>query len=206
MAKWKSALFSDIRNKLGNQVTFSSWKGRGYMRAYVIPSNPKTLGQTAHRAAMAKSVALGQGIFATEANKTEWNRVALSALISGFNLFTKDSIGSPIIADDYSAAAVTKFTGTRLSIPRGDLVLIVDKSGTKTVHTPSAVGGSAPAYEIAIADLSPAYTPADGDTIFLGDNRVFPDTAVAAEIAAKATSNYAADAATGTAVQAILTA
>ena len=42
MAKWISPLFADIRNKLGDSVIFSNWKGRPYFRKYAKPSNPKT--------------------------------------------------------------------------------------------------------------------------------------------------------------------
>lgn len=49
MAKWKSPLFSDIRNKLGENVVFSMWKGRPYMRSYVTPANPNSLKQAANR-------------------------------------------------------------------------------------------------------------------------------------------------------------
>jgi len=35
---------------LADAITFSTWKGRGYVRERVIPSNPKTGGQTGRRA------------------------------------------------------------------------------------------------------------------------------------------------------------
>jgi len=33
MAKWISPIFSDARNKLGDAVVFSNWKGRSYFRS-----------------------------------------------------------------------------------------------------------------------------------------------------------------------------
>lgn len=206
MAKWSSALFSDIRGKLADQVVFTNWKGRASMRAYVKPANPKTNPQLAVRDMMTQAVAMGQGIMATPAHKTAWNSAALASQLSGFNLFTKNCTGSPIAPDDYSAAAITKVSGAGLKIPRSDVTVIVDVSGTFTVYTPSAVGGTAPAYEILIADLSPAYTPASGDKIYLGDNRVYKDTATQAEIAAQCTSHYTPDKTNGVTVEAILTA
>lgn len=88
MAKWKSPLFSDIRNKLGENVVFSMWKGRPYMREYVIPANPRTLAQTANRLHMAAIIELYQSnVKGTPAHKAAWNVAALSKVISGFNLF-----------------------------------------------------------------------------------------------------------------------
>lgn len=203
--KWKSPFLSDLRNKLGTTIVGSVWKGRNYFRSYVVPSNPKTLSQQAHRDAMAKAVVAWQVIAGTPANVTAWNANALAELISGFNKFVKDFVGSPIAPDDYSAAAVTKFSGENLTIPRNELLLIVDVSGTKTAYVPDAVGGTAPAWEVLEADM-PAYVPANGDKIYVGDNRVFADTVDQGELDAKSTSNYEPDEATGAAVECVLTA
>lgn len=111
MAKWKSVIFSDIRNKLGEQVVFSIWKGRGYMRTYVIPANPRTNKQQAHRAVMEKLVKRWQAIIDTEAKKSAWNAVALPDLISGFNLFIKEGrksrISVPATASGTGSATIT---------------------------------------------------------------------------------------------------
>lgn len=88
MAKWKSPIFSDIRNKLGENVVFSMWKGRPYMRSYVVPANPQSDAQTANRAHMAAILGLYQtNIKGTPANATAWDAEALPKLISGYNLF-----------------------------------------------------------------------------------------------------------------------
>ena len=90
MAKWKSPLFSDIRNKLGDTVVFSNWKGRPYMRSFVVPANPQTAAQTAERAHMAAIVdQYQQNVKGTPAHVTAWNVEALKDLISGYNQFTK---------------------------------------------------------------------------------------------------------------------
>jgi hypothetical protein len=88
MAKWKSPLFSDIRNKLGENVVFSMWKGRPYMREYVKPANPQSLPQTANRLQMAAIVLLYQtNVKGTPANAAAWDREALPKLVSGYNEF-----------------------------------------------------------------------------------------------------------------------
>lgn len=90
MAKWKSPIFSDIRNKLGDNVVFSMWKGRPYMRAFVMPANPNSLAQQANRAHMAAIVALYQAnVKGTAINAAAWDLEALPKLISGYNIFTK---------------------------------------------------------------------------------------------------------------------
>lgn len=90
MATWKSPIFSDIRNKLGDNVVFSMWKGRPYMRSFVKPANPQTLAQTANRLHMAAIVALYQAnVKGTAANAAAWDVEALPKLVSGYNLFTQ---------------------------------------------------------------------------------------------------------------------
>ena len=89
MAKWQSTLFSDIRNKLGDQVVFSNWKGRGYMRQYVKPANPNTLKQQAVRDQTRKIIKHFQEVVNTTDKKGAWNEQALPYTISGYNLFTK---------------------------------------------------------------------------------------------------------------------
>ncbi|GAH52119.1 unnamed protein product, partial [marine sediment metagenome] len=56
-----SVLISDIRNKAGS-VVFSSWKGRNYIRKYVIPGNPKTDDQKLIRRAFTDCVRCYQGL------------------------------------------------------------------------------------------------------------------------------------------------
>jgi hypothetical protein len=89
MATWKSPIFSDIRNKLGDNVVFSMWKGRPYMRSYVKPANPNSLAQQANRLHMAAIVALYQAnVKGVAINAAAWDKEALPKLISGYNLFT----------------------------------------------------------------------------------------------------------------------
>ncbi len=89
MAKWTSALFSDIRNKLANQVVFGSWKGRGYFRQWVVPTNPQTAPQTAVRAVMADLVALYKSEVDDGPKNSAWNVLGLPQLISGYNFFVQ---------------------------------------------------------------------------------------------------------------------
>ena len=107
MAKWKSPLFSDIRNKLGENVVFSMWKGRPYMREYVVPANPKTLAQTANRLHMAAIVLLYQtNIKGVALNKAAWNVEALPKVVSGYNIFTEYGRQGEIVITSLAGAAL----------------------------------------------------------------------------------------------------
>lgn len=97
MPKWTSPLFSDIRNALEDNVIFSSWKGRPYFRAYVVPSQPNTNPQLAIRDDFRKIVHRWQGFIAgIPTFKQLWDNTATKFMISGYNLFLSYGRGSSI--------------------------------------------------------------------------------------------------------------
>lgn len=88
--KWKSVLFSELSNKLGDQIVGARWKGRGYFRSYVIPANPKSDKQVAERDTLDKILKQCQAEVLDDADiKAAWNAEALPEAISGYNLFVK---------------------------------------------------------------------------------------------------------------------
>lgn len=88
--KWKSVLFSELSNKLGNQIVAAKWKGRGYFRKYFIPANPKSNKQMGYRETMRALVLRWQAVMAGDPDVVaEWNVEGLDFLISGFNVYTK---------------------------------------------------------------------------------------------------------------------
>jgi len=92
MAKWASAIFTDIRNKLANNVIFSTWKGRPYFRKYVKPANPKTAAQTAWRAKLKEIVLHYQTVAASVSDfERLWKAIGLEKLISGFNAYVGEA-------------------------------------------------------------------------------------------------------------------
>ena len=103
--KWKSPIFSDIRNAIGENVVFSQWKGRPYMRAYVKPANPKTAKQMAVRYLMTELVKRYQSLSADADVKAVWNVEALPYVISGFNIFVKWGMKSQISVSPTSGTA-----------------------------------------------------------------------------------------------------
>jgi len=164
--KWKSVLFSELLNKLGDQIVGSKWKGRGYFRSYVIPANPKTNKQEAHRAVMQELVKRCQQVVLDDADvKAAWDNEALPLLISGYNLFVKygrlSKISVPATGSAGSDITITYTCGIPISkagIIRYDgstWEIVADKgtleSGTdKTITDPSMSAGT---YYYYIADL-----------------------------------------------------
>ena len=112
MPKWKSPIFSDIRNAIGDNVVFSSWKGRPYMRAYVVPANPRTNKQKAVRALMNALVKRYQQLSADADVKAEWNEEALPYVVSGYNIFVKWGLLSSISVSPSSGSAPLDVTIT----------------------------------------------------------------------------------------------
>lgn len=146
LAKWYSVLFSDIRNKLGDQVVFSNWKGRGYMRTWVKPANPQTNKQQAHRDVMRKLVTEWKTTKKGDVTAVEvWNNYALDYGISGYNLFTKFGrkayIEVPATASGTGSATVT-VTYDFGVLGNDGLILIKKPDGTYDTLEPAELAGS----------------------------------------------------------------
>lgn len=77
----------DASGTIANAATFSKWKGRNYVRARVIPHNPKSVGQVAVRASFKylaqewKNIAAG--------TQALWQPLATALVISTFNAFVR---------------------------------------------------------------------------------------------------------------------
>lgn len=174
MATWKSPIFSDIRNKLGENVVFSMWKGRPYMRSYVKPSNPDTLAQQANRLHMAALVADWQTyIKTTPASVTAWNAAALSQLISGYNRFVKGMRGV-VLSSVTLAHATFTMTIDSTKLPVDDLRIYTLVSGGGSVKK----GPLCSTGEKTSVNWVDAWTPASGDSLYLIDEKVAGATTI----------------------------
>ena len=167
MATWKSPIFSDIRNKLGENVVFSMWKGRPYMRSYVKPSNPQTLAQTANRLDMTRLVTHWQTWIAGNVNNvTPWNAAALSDLISGYNRFIKGARGYVLHSTYTLTAATWTFTVDSTSLPINEQsIVVIDVSENASIPCNKKGLG---AYTV--ADFT-GWTPAAGDFFYVVDTK-----------------------------------
>ena len=202
MAKWKSPLFSDIRNKLGENVVFSMWKGRPYMRSYVVPANPNSLAQQAQRDHMREIVALYQAnVKGTPAHAAAWDVEALPRLISGYNQFTQYGRKVTLGVLDLSATTIS-IPVTASSIPADRLAVMIYDADPGTYLLPTTKRGLSTYTE---ADFT-AWTPAEGDLVYIADTKVLSGADIESTAALyKAVNNWKPNAATGVADQMIVT-
>jgi len=97
MAKTQAPFLSlGARGQLAKTVVAASWKGIKTMRQYVVPANPRTSAQVAHREDFADSVALWKSFITEAGDIAAWNRVALQSgkPQSGFNSFTSNNLAA----------------------------------------------------------------------------------------------------------------
>jgi len=80
----------DASGTLANAITFSKWKGRNYVRERVIPSNPKSGGQTGRRA-MFKFLSQYWSNLATGPQAT-WDTLGDDLIASPFNGYVSDNM------------------------------------------------------------------------------------------------------------------
>ena len=203
MAKWKSPLFSDIRNKLGENVVFSMWKGRPYMRSYVVPANPDSLKQQANRDQMRKIVAMYQAnIKGDETLAAAWDVEALPRLISGYNQFVQYGRMVTIGAVDLSATTIS-IALTKSGIPADRLAVMIYDLNTATYKLPTSKRGLGTYTE---ADFT-EWTPAEGDLIYIADTKVLDGADIESTAALyKAVNHWKINEATGAADALVVTA
>lgn len=86
MVKVNGPMFSfSASGTLADTATFSTWKGRPYVRQRVIPHNPKSDSQTGMRQMLAFLSQAWNGL--SDISKSTWEEIASQAEISPFNAF-----------------------------------------------------------------------------------------------------------------------
>ena len=131
MAKWVSPILTDIRNKLGNSVIFSNWKGRAYFRKYARPANPRTNKQIAQRETFKKLVKRFQEIEVNASEKEAWDNKATPYMMSGFNLFMSRGRKSYIEASSDTANVNGSVTITySIGFPVDEATIVIYKDGS----------------------------------------------------------------------------
>jgi len=124
MAKLKGPLFSlGASQQLGKTLVYFGWKGLDVVREYVIPSNPRTTGQTTQRGYMTDAVAFihaHQGIAAHPLDSEDIQAYALLASVvksatTWFNQLVKLMVDSRVLGHNngsYGDGHLTPGAGT----------------------------------------------------------------------------------------------
>lgn len=96
MAKVTAPLFGlDARGTVGSAITYSYWRGINYVRARVVPANPKSSLQTAIRDLISAATQAWKNLDSPidSAYKAAYDTAAQGQRYSGFNLYVKDAVG-----------------------------------------------------------------------------------------------------------------
>lgn len=189
--KWKSVLFSELSNKLGDQIVGARWKGRGYFRSYVTPANPNSDKQQAERATLAEIVKQCQSEVLDDADiKAAWNASALEYAISGYNLFTKwgrlSKISCPATGTADNPVTITYTCGIPLAraglfkVTNSTVTEVVAKGGLeagedKTVGSGNLAAGT---YYFFIADADTLKSGDSWPKIYQGVTKWKPDDTI----------------------------
>jgi hypothetical protein len=81
--KVRNIFGSRFSGTLGKDLVASSWKGKEYVREYVVPTDPKTVLQLEHRKIWREAVEAWHAL--PDEERAAWDREAEG--ITGFNLF-----------------------------------------------------------------------------------------------------------------------
>lgn len=104
MGRILQGILGSFSGKVG-PVVGGSWKGIAYMKSYVIPANPQSTAQVAHRTKFKNFIAATKLILPTVINNY-WEH--LDAQMSGFNSFVKRNFES--VSSTGLLSATTKTT------------------------------------------------------------------------------------------------
>lgn len=86
------------RGQIGKDVIASSWKGRRYIKAYAVPSNPRTERQQANRDRFGGAKERWREL--TDAARAAYERRAKKERISGWNLFVREHMATAAPTSD----------------------------------------------------------------------------------------------------------
>jgi len=164
---------------IGKVAVYSKWKGRPYVRQYVIPGNPKTAGQTLTRNTFgwANSVwKIGGSLL-----RAPWDRFATGQVLTGRNAFMGRAVED--LRSEVDLLLMTLSPGAKGGLAPVSQVLVAGSLQiTSTVTAPAAPTGwtLTSAIGVAIRDQDPQsgtlYTtvevedavPAPYDLVFAG--------------------------------------
>ena len=90
MTKISNIFGTTFKGRIGKKMVAGTWKGHEYIRPYVVPANPNTEAQRAHRELFANAVKAWQGLSGKQ--QQFYDRIAEG--MTGYNLFVKRCIAA----------------------------------------------------------------------------------------------------------------
>jgi len=183
MAKITGPLLSlGAGGTIGKAMTFSKWKGVGYVRQRVVPANPQTTAQTLTRDVFSNASNIWKG--ASALLTAPWDRFAVGQPLSGRNAFMREFVsrlrgetdlnnmlfapsakgGTPLDSIGLAAGssqititpvAPTPPTGWTLTAIVGAAIVDQDPE-TMTDYLVTAVSENAPVTTIVLTGLTPS--------------------------------------------------
>lgn len=138
MALVNGPLFSlSASGQLGKALVYSRWKGRDYVREYVIPANPRTLPQFLQRGLLTAASRWWAGLANDTGAQESWIGAASAQGISTFNAMVAAAIDrmgldlAPIGNDDGGSGFAQDTVSTVATSPEpGRLLVTVTVDGT----------------------------------------------------------------------------
>lgn len=119
MALVNGPLFSlEARGAVGRAIVYAKWKGRDYVRKYVVPANPRTLAQQFQRGIL--EAITQRWAFIEPAHKATWQTLANAHNYSTFNAYCKFNLDAETDGD--FPVTTPNGTGTAISASIGGLV------------------------------------------------------------------------------------
>jgi hypothetical protein len=132
MGKLRNGILGSITGKVSG-VVGSTWKGINTLRAYAIPSNPKSAAQVTQRGLFSFVVGIAKLVLGTVITDY-WNPFATG--MSGFNEFCKKSLLAISSSTDYANIVMSQG-----SLESETLASLVNDSGECTLtFVPSGLG------------------------------------------------------------------
>lgn len=200
MALVNGPLFSlGASGQVGKAIVYSKWKGRDYVREYVIPANPRTMPQIFQRSMLGALSRWWAGLASAAGAQSSWAALASAKNISMFNAMLSYNLDRETLAQwpvgDLDAGST--YTGSIVSVvgssPEtgrlvatanlgGDTVasdLVLFTLGTAggantTANTPRRIiGGVCPGASADLASIDVAGL--DPGTYFVGAVIIGPD-------------------------------
>ena len=130
MVKVSGPMFSlGASGSIGKTLTYAIWKGRAYVRQLVIPTNPRSAGQTGMRSMFKFLSKQWKNLDAGE--KTSYDADAAAREISPFNSFMKLNMDRwknymPPSKDFAAAEASTPLTVTTMTLAGGEAYVNIE--------------------------------------------------------------------------------